>query len=63
MLEYVWDFDDADGTQVDAIGQTVTHQFRQASAPGKKTIVTLTIRDKYGLKPPAKTTVEVLVNP
>ncbi len=64
VLEYVWDFDDSDGTDnVDAIGQTITHQFRKASPEGKKTIVTLTIRDKYGLKPPAKATVEVLVNP
>ena len=63
VLEYVWDFDDADGIQEDAIGQNVTHQFRKASAAGKKTKVTLTIRDKYGLKPPATTSVEVLVNP
>ena len=64
VLEYVWDFDDSDGTDnVDAIGPVVTHQFRKASEPGKKTIVTLTIRDKYGLKPSAKSTAEVLVNP
>ncbi len=63
VLEYVWDFDDSDGIQEDAIGQAVTHQFRRASEPGKKTIVTLTIRDKYGLKPPSVSKVEVLVNP
>lgn len=63
VLEYVWDFDATDGIQEDAIGQTVVHQFRQPSAPGKKTIVTLTIRDKYGLKQPMTSTVEVVVNP
>ncbi len=64
VLEYVWDFDDADGTDdVDAIGQTVVHQFRRASAEGKMTKVTLTVRDKYGLKPPFKTSIEVHVNP
>ena len=63
VLEYVWDFDDADGTDDrDAVGQTVAHQFRQPTPDGKKTKVTLTIRDKYGLKPPAKATIEVKVN-
>lgn len=65
VLEYVWDFDSSDGIQEDAIGQTVTHQFRHdtKSMTGGKTQVTLTIRDKYGLKPPFKTTVDVVVNP
>lgn len=64
VLEYVWDFDDSDGVDdVDAIGQTVLHQFRKPSPQGKKTTVTLTIRDKYGLKAPTKSSVEVLVNP
>ena len=63
VLEYVWDFDDADGIQEDAIGQSVTHQFRHASPAGGKTIVTLTIRDKYGLKPSKTAKVEVVVNP
>lgn len=59
VLEYAWDFNGADGIQDDAVGQTVTHQFRNA---GKFT-VTLTIRDKYGLKPPTKSSVDVVVNP
>ncbi len=64
VLEYAWDFDDADGTDdVDAIGQAVTHQFRHANADGKNTKVTLTVRDKYGLKPSVTSTVEVHVNP
>ena len=65
VLEYVWDFDDSDGLQEDAIGQTVVHQFRSAGTDGKsrKFKVTLTIRDKYGLKPSATATTEVVVNP
>lgn len=63
VLEYVWDFDDSDGIQEDAIGQAVTHQFRHATPAGGKTIVTLTIRDKYGLKQPKVAKVEVVVNP
>ena len=64
VLEYVWDFDDADGTNdEDAIGQAVVHKFRRANELGKDTTVTLTVRDKYGLKPPAKATVTVHVNP
>ena len=65
VLEYDWDFDDSDGStdDVDAVGQTVIHQFREATPEGKKIRVTLTIRDKYGLKPPFKTSVEVHVNP
>jgi hypothetical protein len=63
VLEYVWDFDESDGIQEDAIGQAVTHQFRHASPAGGKTIVTLTIRDKYGLKPSKTSKVEVVVNP
>ena len=64
VLEYVWDFNDADGTNdQDAIGQTVVHQFRLANENGKNSKVTLTIRDKYGLKAPAKFTIDYHVNP
>ena len=64
VLEYTWDFNDKDGTDdVDATGQAVTHQFRQADDNGKFTLVTLTVRDKYGLKPPFKSSVKVHVNP
>ena len=65
VLEYVWDFDASDGLQEDAVGQTVVHQFRNAGLDNKsrKFTVTLTIRDKYGLKPSATATTEVVVNP
>lgn len=65
VLEYVWDFDSTDGLQEDAIGQTITHQFRKDSQDlaGGKYTVTLTVRDKFGLKKPATATVEVVVNP
>ncbi len=63
VLEYVWDFDDSDGIQEDAIGQAVVHQFRHPSPAGGKTIVTLTIRDKYGLKPSKTSKIEIVVNP
>lgn len=71
-LKYSWDFDDADGIQVDAEGQSVRHKFRQASmdqrnpAASRKNgefIVTLTISDAYGVKEPYSTQIKVKVNP
>jgi len=59
VLKYVWDFDSADGVQVDVEGQTVKRKFRK---PGTFT-VTLTVMDASGLKTPYSTTVKVLVNP
>lgn len=59
ILKYSWDFDDKDGIQEDATGQTVKHQFRK---PGNYTI-TLTISDVYGLKQPYSTTIKAKVNP
>jgi PKD repeat protein len=59
ILRYTWDFDDRDGIQVDAEGQTVTRRFRKA---GTFTI-TLTISDYYGLKTPYTATMKVTVNP
>jgi len=58
-LKFDWDFDTADGIQVDASGQSVKRKFRR---PGKYTI-TLTVSDVYGLKKPHSTTIEVEVNP
>lgn len=57
-LIYEWDFDDKDGIQVDAEGRAVRHRFRN---PGTYT-VTVTVRDAYGLKEPAKRTLTVTVN-
>ena len=59
ILRYTWDFDNSDGLQEDAIGQIVDHRFRK---PGKL-VVTLTIKDLYGLKAPYTATVNMTVNP
>ncbi|MCX7800541.1 MAG: PKD domain-containing protein [Fimbriimonadales bacterium] len=58
-LEYSWDFDAKDGISDDAMGQVVRRRFRK---PGQYTI-TVTIRDKFGLKKPFTTTIDVTVNP
>jgi hypothetical protein len=70
VLKYTWDFDDADGIQVDAEGQTVIHKFREASndvakgaRPDKSFVVTLTVSDAYGLKESYSTKLKVQVNP
>ena len=59
VLRYTWDFDDKDGIQVDAEGQAVRRKFRK---PGKF-VITVTISDKYGLKNPYTTKINVTVNP
>lgn len=59
VLTYQWDFDSKDGIQIDAESQVVKRKFRK---PGKYTI-TVTIADKYGLKKPYTTTIDVTVNP
>lgn len=59
ILKYTWDFDDKDGIQVDAEGQSVVRKFRKA---GNYT-VTVTISDFYGLKQPYSSTIKVVVNP
>lgn len=58
-LVYTWDFNDKDGIQEDAVGQVIKHKFR---TPGKS-VITLTIKDKFGLKKPYSTTINVTVNP
>lgn len=59
ILRYTWDFDDRDGIQVDAEGQSVNRKFRK---PGTY-VITLTISDYYGLKQPYSKTIKVVVNP
>ena len=59
ILRYTWDFDDADGVQVDAEGQSVKRKFRKAGTYN----ITLTINDFYGLKQPYTTTIKAVVNP
>ncbi len=58
-IKFDWDFDSADGIQVDASGQVTKRRFRK---PGDF-VVTLTISDVYGLKAPYKTSIKVTVNP
>ena len=67
VLKYTWDFDSADGIQVDAEGQSVTYKFRKPSwstaNPTGVFVVTLTVSDEYGLKQPYSTTLKIRVNP
>lgn len=58
-LVYSWDFDSSDGIQVDSEGQFVRRRFRKAG----NFVITMTVSDKYGLKQPYSTTINVLVNP
>ncbi len=58
-LKFTWDFDAADGIQVDAEGQTVKRKFRKAGHYK----ITLTVGDQYGLKAPATSTLDVTINP
>jgi hypothetical protein len=59
QLVYEWDFDDSDGVQVDAEGQSIVRVFRK---PGEFT-VTLRVRDAFSLKEPFTRTIKVVVNP
>jgi hypothetical protein len=67
-LVYEWDFDNQDGVAPDKDGKVVTHRFRKSrrdqSTMGRDSlpyIVTLTVRDPYGIKKPATRTTKVLV--
>ena len=65
-LLYSWDWDASDGIQEEAEGRAVLHAFRKASTVGtvnKPYIVTLTVRDLYGIKAPVSTTFKVYVTP
>jgi hypothetical protein len=59
VLVYSWDFDESDGIQVDAEGQSIKRKFRK---PGDFN-VTLTVSDKFGLKKPYEMKIKVRVNP
>lgn len=58
-LKYSWDFNEADGIQVEAVGSAVNHTFREAG----DYIVTLTVSDQYGIKKPSQAKMRVKVNP
>lgn len=66
-LKYEWDFDDSDGVAVDAEGRAVKHAYPKSrvSTDGTKTtipyVVTLTVRDPYGVKPPVVKKTKVYV--
>lgn len=55
--QYVWDFDDWDGLQEDALGETVTWEFAE---PGYY-VVTLTVKDRTGRRLPQMDRVHVKV--
>src|SRR5262249_4979323 len=64
-LKYEWDFNSSDGTDVDAEGRSVTHQFRKSLKDGQGNtlpyVVTLRVVDPYGLKKPVTRTTKVFV--
>ncbi len=64
-LKYEWDFDNTDGVDIDAQGRVVKHKFRKSRKdPAGNTIpdvVTLTVRDIYGLKKPVTTSTKINV--
>lgn len=68
-LEVSWDWDAADGIQDETQGRYVTHKFRKESIFDQNTnktldsVVTVTVKDLYGIKAPAKTKFSVHVTP
>lgn len=64
-----WDWDASDGIQDEAQGKFVTHQFRKESAYDRNSnkildnVVTVTVRDLYGVKKPVSTRFSVHVTP
>lgn len=59
MLKYTWDFNEADGIDVDTEGQTIRRRFMKAGTY----IITVTAHDFYGLKASHSAKVKVVVNP
>ncbi len=68
-LEVSWDWDASDGIQEEAQGRVVTHQFRKESPYDQTTnkildnIVTVTVRDLYGIKKPVSMKFAIHVTP
>src|SRR5207244_13038870 len=65
QLKYEWDFDAEDGITVDGEGRTIKHKFLKARRDKEGNsipfIVTLTVRDPYGIKKPITRTAKVNV--
>ena len=64
-----WDWDASDGIQDEMQGRVVTHQFRKESVYDRNSnkildnIVTVTVRDLYGIKKPVSTRFSIHVTP
>jgi hypothetical protein len=64
-----WDWDATDGIQDESQGKFVTHQFRKESGYDRDSnkildnVVTVTVRDLYGIKKPVSTKFSVHVTP
>jgi hypothetical protein len=68
-LSVSWDWDAADGIQEEAVGRFVSHAFRKESAYDRDTnkiqdsVVTVTVKDLYGIKKPVVTKFAIHVTP
>ena len=63
-LVYSWDWDASDGIQEEIEGRAVLHGFRTSSVDAgssKPFVVTVTVKDLYGIKAPVKTSFKVYV--
>jgi chitodextrinase len=62
ILKYSWNFGDRGDNLEDAVGKRVTHTYKRPSPENKPYVVTLTVTDLSGAKPPqtVTTTVEVI---
>ena len=63
-LVYSWDWDASDGIQEEAEGKAVLHGYRTSSVDAgssKPYVVTVTVKDLYGIKAPVKTSFKVFV--
>jgi hypothetical protein len=68
-LAVSWDWDGSDGVQAETEGRAVTHQFRKESVYDRNSnkildnVVTVTVRDVYGIKKPVSLKFSVHVTP
>ncbi|MCW3096973.1 MAG: hypothetical protein JWL77_2591 [Chthonomonadaceae bacterium] len=68
-LLITWDWDAADGIQDESQGKFVSHQFRKESGYDRDSnkildnVVTVTVRDLYGIKKPVSTKFSIHVTP